>query len=158
LSYCIAHSPSVKGEKYWRNSKYWRLFQNHYITLSFSTLFHNDLIQTPIDFCEQATRIRRPRKVFYISLRPLNRLLQVSNWPVGIKSSYSEPIGSKEGRKVIRQRTPVNKISSICFHLNCWESGKQLIRSSLSKVKNPVEALFYTQNYPVLSKYFKSIS
>jgi hypothetical protein len=32
--------------------------------------------------------------------------------------------GNKEGRQVIWHRTPINRISPICFHLNRLESGK----------------------------------
>jgi hypothetical protein len=44
--------------------------------------------------------------------------------PTGIKSSSNEPIGNKEGRKVIWQRTIIYIISPIRFHVNRSESGK----------------------------------
>ncbi len=37
--------------------------------------------------------------------------------------------GNKEGRQIIWQRTPINRISPICFHINRMESGKDDRRS-----------------------------
>jgi hypothetical protein len=56
--------PAIQLKIYWRNNKYWRLLKNR-----------NDLIQIPIDFCEQAKNIRGPREIIYNYLRPSKRLL-----------------------------------------------------------------------------------
>jgi hypothetical protein len=54
--------------------KYWGLLKNPCITL-FNIVF-NDIIQIPIDFCEQEKYIRGPCEIIYNSLpwnRPLSR-------------------------------------------------------------------------------------
>ncbi len=56
---------------------------------------------------------------FFIGFNQARKLYcSWNNWPIGIKCSSSKPIGNKEGRPVIWQQTPINIISSICFHLN----------------------------------------
>jgi hypothetical protein len=45
-------------------------------------------------------------------------------------------MGNKEGRPVIWQRTPINIISSICFHLSGVEHGKDDSSSAHLKVLN----------------------
>jgi hypothetical protein len=51
-----------------------------------------------------------------------------------MNSSTNVPMGYKEGRQVIWQRTPIHRISAIpiCFHLKKWQR-QQLIRGSSSK-------------------------
>jgi hypothetical protein len=96
---------------------------NYQTTVEHSpTLFQNDLVQTPIDFCEQAKHIRGPKIGFY-KVRKLCRTW--NNRPIEINSSTNDQWGDKEGRhQVIWQRTPIHRISPICFHPNRWESGK----------------------------------
>jgi hypothetical protein len=75
MNYCIfTIFPSVKVKTYWGNKTYWRLLQNHYITLS-NTVLKNDLIYTHI-FNEQA-KYSSITQNFFISLQPSNRLLQL---------------------------------------------------------------------------------
>ncbi len=54
-----------------------------------------------------------------------NKIRKLLGWNNDrIKSSSNEPIGNKEGRQVIWQRTPINIISLAYFHQKRVESGK----------------------------------
>jgi hypothetical protein len=55
MSYYICQFPGVKVEPYWKNDNYWRLLQNHCITLSNIVLKY--LNYTPIGFSGQAKDI-----------------------------------------------------------------------------------------------------
>jgi hypothetical protein len=70
-----------------------------------------------------------PRIGFY-KVRKLCR--RWNNALIGIISSTNEPMGNKEGCEVVKQRTPIHRISPICFHLNHLESGKE---DSLSEAR-----------------------
>jgi hypothetical protein len=51
------------------------------------------------------------------------------------KESLGQPMnlwGTNEGCEVIRQQSPIHRISPICFHLNRLESGKD---DSLSEAR-----------------------
>jgi hypothetical protein len=62
-----------------------------------------------------------------------------------MKNSANEPIGNKEGRQVIWQRTQINIISPLCFHLNRVENSKDDGSSEAhSKVKKPAEVIIKT--------------
>ncbi len=66
--------------------------------------------------------------------------------------------GNKEGRQVIWQRTTIQRISPICFHLNRLESGKDDSSSEAHlQSSSLLEALIQTQNYPFLSKYWNPV-
>jgi hypothetical protein len=66
--------PVIKMKNIKENIIIGDFFKNPCIKLSH--LFHNDLIQTPINFCKQATRIMKTAQNLYISLRHLNRFYQ----------------------------------------------------------------------------------
>jgi hypothetical protein len=68
------------------------------------------------------------------AVNELENYIEAETIPIGIKSSYNEKIGSKEGR-LVWQPIPLNIISPICFHLNCVDSGKDN-RSSESNCQN----------------------
>jgi hypothetical protein len=121
ISHCICHFPSSQGGniRYGINNNYFlKTFSKK--TIYNSQIFFNYLIQTPKDFCKQAKHIRGPRKSFYISLRSSNRFLQRYNIILELEqwtnmsqefTVSNEPIGNKEVRQVIWQRTPINIIS-----------------------------------------------
>ncbi len=104
-------------------------------------MFHNDLSQTPIDFCEQTKLIRGLREIIYISLRPSNRFFtKVENYiEAGAMDHWrlykenGEPQlslwKSRQPRKKIFkcrleswQRTTINIICPCMFHLNGVEN------------------------------------
>jgi hypothetical protein len=63
MSYCIfTIFPEVKGKTYWGNKTYWRLLQNHYITLS-NIVLKNDLIYTLIDSMNRQNIFRLCAKI-----------------------------------------------------------------------------------------------
>jgi hypothetical protein len=61
---------------------------------------------------------------FHWAFTELENYIEAETIPIGIKSSYNEKIGSKEGRQVVWQPIPIHITSLICFHLNCVDSGK----------------------------------
>jgi hypothetical protein len=77
----------------------------------------NDLIYSPIDFCEQQNIFEGPAKIFTFLCGPPSSkiILELDYGPTGIKSSSNEPIRSKEDCKVIWQQTPTNITSPIFF-------------------------------------------
>jgi hypothetical protein len=70
-------------------------------------------------------------QIFYISLRPSNRLLpglniilELEQWTNRKQEFIQLTNGNNEDCQVVWQPIPLHIISSMCFHLNCVDSGK----------------------------------
>jgi hypothetical protein len=85
-------------------------------------LVQNYLVYSPIDCYEQPKHILGllccPRIGFY------NVIKLYRSWNTGPIAQPMNQWGNQEDSQVIWQQTPIHRISPICVHLNCLESGK----------------------------------
>jgi hypothetical protein len=119
-----AISPAVKVKTYWRNSNYWRLL--YCITLS------NIVPEWPRPdsnrFLWIGIHIRGSHKNCYglwIGFYKIKTKNYIGAWTLDQLESIVKPMnqwGNKEGRQEIWQRTPIHRISPICFHFNLQSS------------------------------------
>ncbi len=92
-------------------------------------MFQNYLVQTPIDSVNSQNIFEGRTKIFTLLCGPRIGFYKViklyRTWNTGpIVQSMTE-WGNKEGRQVIWQQSPIHRISLICVHLYCLESGKE---------------------------------
>jgi hypothetical protein len=131
--YCICQFRRVKVKTYGRNNIFWRGFVHisvnalQYYFERFSTSLKWFSVNWHYIFDCRAKMFAflcYPSIGFYQSRKSY---WSCNNGPIGIKNSFKEPIGSKEGRKLIWhfwQQTPIIIISPISFHLHRLENNK----------------------------------
>jgi hypothetical protein len=113
---------------------YWRCLQNHRISVSNIILKLNNLHSNRFLWTEK-TYLSATQKFLHFSAALKYQSTKLywgwNDGPKGIKSSTNETIGNNEGNQVIWHHTQINIISSICYHLNWVENGKETPHASL---------------------------
>ncbi len=130
----------------------WKLLEKYFLLDSSSNSLYNTL-----QYCLWTGKLHifEPTKISAAIKYVL--LSEKINWSwnngsVGIKISPNEPIGNKEGRQVIWQRTTRNIISPKCNHLNCVEHSKDNISLDLTFKVQKHRMIHFGPNIVILSR------